>query len=438
MDLVQMKKSTLKAKKLNDIQNIHLNKKKYIDFVDTIYKEAVLKLKYLLAESYSLKPTIRKPLDIKGIYQISNIKIVEPKQEAIKKCIIDNSELKNVHRNIVTDLQALSPELIIEQQKEYIQQLEQESQFCRKQLINLLYNVQEIITENETLHYKSGTELCKDTFDSYTTINKFDKSTEKSIQREVIKNKEHKRLESPKSKTIIGFMQEPIFEKCQYETEMKGFKKLDERHKKFNNITEDASKYIANKKRQIEQKHNQQDGKMSINTICHCNTVNKSQLEIEKGKKELTELRTELSQKEAFINNLKMEFQQEIFKQHGKEYYQEQNKFQLEIYSYKEQLDRANAELDQYRRENLKLSEQLVTLKEEININKYIYQDNLPTQILSKLENNKLTSMITDPVVKHEKVMARNVTRVGKVTSAPSKKRTVKLDLKIKVIPKQK
>ncbi|XP_076751322.1 uncharacterized protein LOC143423699 isoform X3 [Xylocopa sonorina] len=429
MDLVQMKKSTLKAKKLNDIQNIHLNKKKYIDFVDTIYKEAVLKLKYLLAESYSLKPTIRKPLDIKGIYQISNIKIVEPKQEAIKKCIIDNSELKNVHRNIVTDLQALSPELIIEQQKEYIQQLEQESQFCRKQLINLLYNVQEIITENETLHYKSGTELCKDTFDSYTTINKFDKSTEKSIQREVIKNKEHKRLESPKSKTIIGFMQEPIFEKCQYETEMKGFKKLDERHKKFNNITEDASKYIANKKRQIEQKHNQQDGKMSINTICHCNTVNKSQLEIEKGKKELTELRTELSQKEAFINNLKMEFQQEILnlqsklnevltekdiverellttkstvKQHGKEYYQEQNKFQLEIYSYKEQLDRANAELDQYRRENLKLSEQLVTLKEEININKYIYQDNLPTQILSKLENNKLTSMITDPVVKHD------------------------------------
>ncbi|CAL7946228.1 unnamed protein product [Xylocopa violacea] len=529
-----MKNSTLKTKKLNDTQNIHLNKKKCIDSVDTVYKEAVFKLKYLLAESYTLKSTIRKPLDIKDIYQVSNIKIVEPKQEAIKKCVTDNSELKNVHRNIVTDLQVVSPELIIKQQKLYIQQLEQESQFCRKQLINLLYNVQETITENETLHYKNRTELCKDTFDSYITINEIDKSIEKSIQREKIKNKEHKRLENPniifeskisqlgkqlnetknlelykrpfsfkqlyknyinndvsqmkaqlvkdikatctnesvqhtcqsemkmqdlqkslvltqneetralqRAKQFVGPMQETIFEKCQCEAEIKGLKKLDEQHKK----------------------HNQQDEKMSINTVYHCHIANKSQLEIEEGKKELTELRTELSQKETFINNLKMEFQQKILnlqsklnevltekdiverelltmkstaKQHGKEYCEEQNKFQLEIYMYKERLERANAELDQYRRENLKLSEQLASLKEEININKYIYQDSLSTQILSKLENNKLTSTITDPVVKHEKVTARNVTRAGKVTSVPNKKHTVKVDLKVKVIPKQK
>lgn len=58
---------------------------------------------------------------------------------------------------------------------------------------------------------------------------------------------------------------------------------------------------------------------------------------------------------------------------------QEQSRLQAEINSYKQRLERADADLVHCRRENLRLSEQIASLEKEVNIlsiisvNRYLY-----------------------------------------------------------------
>lgn len=51
---------------------------------------------------------------------------------------------------------------------------------------------------------------------------------------------------------------------------------------------------------------------------------------------------------------------------------QEQSRLQAEINSYKQRLERADADLVHCRRENLRLSEQIASLEKEVNVFKYI------------------------------------------------------------------
>lgn len=53
---------------------------------------------------------------------------------------------------------------------------------------------------------------------------------------------------------------------------------------------------------------------------------------------------------------------------------QEQNRLQAEINSYKQRLERADADLVHCRRENLRLSEQIASLEKEVNL--YISKSN--------------------------------------------------------------
>ncbi|XP_015432835.1 PREDICTED: serologically defined colon cancer antigen 8 homolog [Dufourea novaeangliae] len=546
----RMKRLSLKSKKANVIQKIDLSKKKPIDYTEMAYREAVSKLKYLLAESYVTKPISGKSQGIEDL-QYSNIKIHESEEDTDDKSVVLNKSRgkeipEKIHR--ITDphfascttvlptkafsnlapssagSQSVPPELnsFIEQQEEYIQQLHQESQFCRNQLNNLLHKVREVVAENEALHYKNKTGFFKCALDDYVHIkeNDNDNDKQKLIETETSEFKKPKTLEGPnivfesriseleaqltqaklelrkaqeenqsnlkrlsqsclnndtleiknqlekalhakyeaemkiedlqktvtlvqekeieafqKMKQTVDGMQQMQFEKSQCEVEIKRLKEeLDRQHEKIREATQEASKRIAEERKQAERRYSQQVEQLSADITSHWDAANKSQLESEKQRRELTELRRELSQKQTFIDNLKKELQNKITnlqselnqaltekdgaeqevlatkltaERNERQGRQEQSRLQIEINSYKQRLERTEAELVHLRRENLRLSEHIISLEKEINTNKSIGSDDFTVQTPSKLENEKeLTSMIMDMETKHAATVA--------------------------------
>ncbi|GAB0087756.1 uncharacterized protein DMENIID0001_021010 [Sergentomyia squamirostris] len=160
-------------------------KKKGVDFTDFAYREAVNRLKYLLAESYTpSKFSYHRSMTESGDdtdYQsvaerpaLSEISKYFPQSTALTqyntrrlgefplpkenyplglKPSYSTSSLQQSEIAQFTDVNAPPQELMnfIERQEHYIEQLEKESQFCREELANLLSKVKNVITENETL-----------------------------------------------------------------------------------------------------------------------------------------------------------------------------------------------------------------------------------------------------------------------------------------------
>ncbi|XP_037033824.1 uncharacterized protein DDB_G0283697-like isoform X3 [Bradysia coprophila] len=176
-----------------------LYKKRNLDFTDYAYREAVNRLKYLLADSYTAtkRNSICHRHDDSDDTDNVSIKTVErPVLSEISKYLPAsrynslkkytggysaytnqspgaksnvNSSLLQVPYTHATHLPTASPsshgpttladtnrpppEILnfIEKQEGYIEQLERESQFCRDELNNLLTKVKDVISENETL-----------------------------------------------------------------------------------------------------------------------------------------------------------------------------------------------------------------------------------------------------------------------------------------------
>ncbi|XP_076667768.1 serologically defined colon cancer antigen 8 homolog isoform X3 [Andrena cerasifolii] len=536
---------------MNGIQKIDLNKKKSIDYTEMAYREAVSKLKYLLAESYVSKPTLGKAQGIKDTYRFSSTKIDEVDEERDDRSVeIANSKGKDLHEDINTlanprfascktvhqtkafsnsalstvDLQSAPPELnsFIEQQEEYIQQLHQESHFCRNQLNNLLHKVREVIAENEALHYRNKTGFFKCALDEYThgNENANEDIKPKSIQAEVTEMRKPKTLEGPsivfesriseleaqltqaklelrkaqeenqsnlkrlsescsnndasevkaqlekalharheaemeiadlqkslssvrdkeakamqKAKRSVDAVQQIEFEKSQCETEIKKLKEeLDRKHEKLREAAQEASKRIAEERQQTERRYSEQVDQLSADIASHWDAANKSQLESDKQRKELMELKKELSQKQTYIHDLKKELQSKIenlqselnqlltekdvaqqevlatklaAERSERQNRQEQSRLQIEVNSYKQRLERTEADLVHVRRENSRLSEQIASLEKEINAGKPIRPEDYSAETLPKSENDKeLASMIMDMETKHAATVA--------------------------------
>ncbi|XP_035736850.1 serologically defined colon cancer antigen 8 homolog isoform X3 [Vespa mandarinia] len=171
-----------KNRKTNGVQKIDLNKRKSPDYIEVIYREAVSKLKYLLAETYL-------PVDASGITKSGNdmdnqsfisegsrmkdlnndnVCLLTTPRPLSSKSIHPSKVYSNLALSIA-ELQSVPPEITsyIEQQEEYIEQIEQESQYCRNELTNLLSKVREVIAENEELHNKTKTGFLKYAFDEH-------------------------------------------------------------------------------------------------------------------------------------------------------------------------------------------------------------------------------------------------------------------------------
>lgn len=174
-----------------------LYKKKGPDFTDYAYKEAVNRLKFLLAESYSptkMSNFYHRHFDDSGDDTDNQSINSRPALAEISKYIPYNSNLtrynslkklnypptfnkdysllkpipstSSIHRTTnlvppppppqiqISEIGQQQPQELlnfIEKQEGYIEQLERESQFCRGELSSLLNKVKDVISENETL-----------------------------------------------------------------------------------------------------------------------------------------------------------------------------------------------------------------------------------------------------------------------------------------------
>lgn len=160
-----------------------------MDFTDYAYREAVTRLKYLLADSYSFTKGVNPRRSLRNIEDSdtdSQNAIERPVLSEIYKFVPSSASAmprmgpvlgKYMHPpHIITSTPQGSqmgdhggqppPELLnfIEKQESYIEQLERESQFCRQELSTLLNKVKDVISENETLTGQAKNGLTKSVF----------------------------------------------------------------------------------------------------------------------------------------------------------------------------------------------------------------------------------------------------------------------------------
>ncbi|XP_011258993.1 serologically defined colon cancer antigen 8 homolog isoform X1 [Camponotus floridanus] len=542
----------LKNRKTNGASKMDLNKRKPADYMEFAYREAISKLKYLLAESYAPSGiSAIKPQSTRSIYKSSNPRISESGEDTDDQSMISDSfPKKNLRGNAISntfpplsktiqsakaysnialskaDLQSIPPELtsFIERQEDYIEQLERESQYCRDELINLLSKVREVVAENEALHNRNQTTLSKCALQNHKDhCTGSDQECRKQSTSDHIDNLENKRekfLEGPsimfesriseleaqltqaklelrkvqeenqanlkrlsetssnegsielkveldkalrakyeaemkleelqklllaardketeatqKAKRSMDDRQQIEFERSQSEMEIRRLKdELERQHEKLREAAQEANRRITEERQQIERRYNQQIEQFTADIASHWETANKSQLESEKQRREINELKRELSQKQATIDNLKKELQNKISilqsdlnqalsekdaaeqelltsklttERNERQARQEQSRLQAEINSYKQRLERGDADLVHCRRENLRLAEQIASLEKEINMNKIVRPEDNRKEITPRLENEKeLTSMIMDMETKHAATVA--------------------------------
>ncbi|CAH1124873.1 unnamed protein product [Ceutorhynchus assimilis] len=146
------------------------------DYADTAYREAVGRLRILMAESYSTTPMRRIYRPIREADSAGE----ETDNQSLISAGSRNSRYNNNYtprklyypslKNAETHQQP-PPELMsfIERQEDYIEQLEKESRFCKDELSSLLSKVKEVISENEHLHEKQKSKLIKSVFDHLDT-----------------------------------------------------------------------------------------------------------------------------------------------------------------------------------------------------------------------------------------------------------------------------
>ncbi|XP_044754787.1 serologically defined colon cancer antigen 8 homolog isoform X2 [Coccinella septempunctata] len=162
------------------------------DYADTAYREAVSRLRILLAESYTPIRRSYRDIDSAG-EETDNQSIISVESKVSRprryyppyyppiiskkyyyphfKTSLNTTTAtipdKNNDEPPKYENSSAPPEILsyLEQQDDYIDQLEKESRFCKSELSSLLSKVKEVINENEVLHEKQKTKFLKSVFD---------------------------------------------------------------------------------------------------------------------------------------------------------------------------------------------------------------------------------------------------------------------------------
>ncbi|XP_011494458.1 PREDICTED: serologically defined colon cancer antigen 8 homolog [Ceratosolen solmsi marchali] len=509
-------------------------RKKFPNHTEIAYREAVSKLKYLLAESYAPKIAFAKPPGIikksckDNVYgedysddaDVHSVISDVSKKEPSTRIKYYASRLSNVPMVQVSssanDRLALpSTELtsFIGRQEEYIEQLERESRYCKEELKSLVEKVKEVVSENEALHNKNKSsffetvlENCADkpgdedtrssrkstlegpsiVFESRISeleaqltqarleLRKAREENQENLMRLAERKdepqlhleldralREKRELEAKgeelrreldkwrardtdvetRSKRAAEVVQQAEYEKVQAEAEVRRLKdELEKRREKLREALHDTSKRLIEEKQLVERKFSQQIEQLSADVASHWEAASKSQLESEKQKRQVAELKRDIAQKLLYIEDLKKELQaktckmQEELKQATAERdasqeevsnvklsaercerqsRQEQSRLQSEINSYKMRLERADADLMHARRENLRLTEEIASLEKEINMNKIVEETRVGSQPPryekgkdEKDKDKELASLIFDLESKQAKTIA--------------------------------
>ncbi|XP_031357563.1 serologically defined colon cancer antigen 8 homolog isoform X3 [Photinus pyralis] len=548
-----------KARKSNESK---MEYRRRPDYADTAYREAVSRLKVLLADSYApIKRPIRE-LDSAG---------EETDNQSLMSGASRNSRPSHLHyryspsipkrypyytpsrtatvepdKSLLTDTKWEHPDFptFVERQEDYIDQLEKESKFCRDELATLLRKVKDVISENEDLHEKQKSSLIKSVF------NRLESETETETESDIKKctykspkrSRRHIALEGP---TIVfesriseleaqltqakidlrksidenesfkrkladgslsdgagldthrkqieslqrdkGVLQDTVaklqsvlaqfkdqeniscdqikrsldaaeqaqYEKNAAELEIRRLKdELERQHGKLRDAIGEHSRRISDERSAMERRYAQQIDQLTTDLGVQWETTSKVQLELEKQRRDNSDLRRELAQKQAYVDELKKEMhskistmqsdiglsgaeksaleQQIATQQLSNERIERQNRqevarLQAELQSLRQRLDRSDADLIHSRRENIRLSEQIASLEKEINLNVALSEERgkrgggsggggdiiaLPAPSARDDREKELSTMVKDMETKHAATVAELETMI--------------------------
>ncbi|XP_017770211.1 PREDICTED: serologically defined colon cancer antigen 8 homolog isoform X2 [Nicrophorus vespilloides] len=500
-----------------------LEYRKKPDYADTAYKEAVSRLRILLAETYTPVKRTMRDFDSAGdetdnqsiISGVSRISKYPPFTSTSKKYPYytprtTTTHITNIEKHEIPnkfESQIIPPELstFMERQEDYIEQLEKESRFCKDELSTLLSKVKDIIFENDSLHEKQKSSLMKSVFDQFETETETETEAEMSKLKSPKKSRKQKVLEGPSivfesriseleaqltqirielkksqeendtlrkkvsdcdygegagiNKNLMdnltrekNVLQETVsklqsalnllrdkeqntsdqvkrsldvaeqaqYEKTAAEHEIRRLKdELERQHSKLRESINDQNRRIADERSAVERRYTQQIEQLTSELGVHWEQNGKLQLELDKQRRESTDSRRELAQKQALIDELKKEMQNKIItlqsdigvsgaeksaleqqisslqmanERNERQSKQEVARMQVEMQSLRQRLDRADADSIHSKRENIRLTELIAALEKEINMNAALSD-----------ERSKRSEAIALPSVKEEK-----------------------------------
>ncbi|XP_014208808.1 serologically defined colon cancer antigen 8 homolog [Copidosoma floridanum] len=274
------------------------------------------------------------------------------------------------------------------------------------------------------------------------------------LQRELGKSRSRDAEVESRNKRAAELAQQAEYEKAQAEAEVRRLREeLERRQDKLRETLQETNRRIAEEKQQVERRFSQQMEQLSADLASHWEAASKSHLEAEKQRREIADLRRELGQQRAYLDDLKKEMQLKASKMQEelneaiaqkdasqeevaavklaaeraeRQARQEQARLQAEINSYKMRLERADADLVHARRENLRLGDEIAALEKEINMNKLMGETRVGGQPGNPkadrdIKDKELASLIFDLENRQAKTVASLEESLNKQASLVSR-----------------
>lgn len=108
------------------------------------------------------------------------------------------------------------------------------------------------------------------------------------------------------AKRALELAQHASFEKSQMESDLKRLKdELDKKNKELAQVIHDSNRRLLEEKKQMEKRFSQQLEQLTADATSQWETASKSYLEIEKQRREISDLKREVMQKDNLIEDLK-------------------------------------------------------------------------------------------------------------------------------------
>ncbi|XP_068624348.1 serologically defined colon cancer antigen 8 homolog [Battus philenor] len=218
-------------------------------------------------------------------------------------------------------------------------------------------------------------------------------------------------------------------ERNNLETEVRRLKDdLAKERSKIRELAGEGARRAIQERNSAEQRYNAHFDELQHDLAAQYDNVAKLQLDLDRQRREESDLKRELSMKNANIEELKMELKNKTatlqadlaqahaekasleeelasarlaIERHQRQAKHETNRLNSEIQSLRQRLDRADADLVHSRRENLRLSEQISTLEKELNMKSLT-----PISPEKNKKEKELSSMLETMENKHARTVA--------------------------------
>lgn len=116
-----------------------------------------------------------------------------------------------------------------------------------------------------------------------------------------------------KAKRTAELAQQADYDKYQADSEIRRLNdELDRQREKLREMSQETSRRVAEERHQVERRYSQQVEQLSADVASHWDAASKSQMESEKQRRELADLKRDLVQKQSMIDDLKKDLQNKI------------------------------------------------------------------------------------------------------------------------------